>query len=160
MCDRVLHWCQPILRIGEIGALTYVIVYPSIVHCIEYINRLFVLLQTLCIGLIDFFNALLSLQGRRRFLKSGTAIERHRRFARAESTRRGEGTRWGMNTPFVRGVGGISPEKIFKFKMSVEAILMDFETMFACEIRLIVQAFHVAVFKRKGVRGISPRFFF
>ena len=29
-------------------------------------------------------------QGRRRFLKSGTAIERHRRFARAEGTRRGE----------------------------------------------------------------------
>ena len=27
--------------------------------------------------------------------------------------------------------------------MSVEAILMHFETMFACEIRLIVQAFHV-----------------
>ena len=48
----------------------------------------------------------------------------------------------------------VSPEKIFKFKMSVEAILMHFETMFACEIRLIVQAFHVAVFKRKGVRGI------
>ena len=31
--------------------------------------------------------------------------------------------------------------------MSVEAILMHFENMFACEIRLIVQAFHVAVFK-------------
>ena len=31
--------------------------------------------------------------------------------------------------------------------MSVEAILMHFETIFACEIRLIVQAFHVAVFK-------------
>ena len=28
--------------------------------------------------------------------------------------------------PFVRGVRGISPEKIFKFKMSVEAILMHF----------------------------------
>ena len=27
--------------------------------------------------------------------------------------------------------------------MSVEAILMHFETMFACEIQLIVQAFHV-----------------
>ena len=46
----------------------------------------------------------------------------------------------------VRGVRRISPEKIFKFKMSVEAILMHFETMFACEIR--VQAFHVAAFKR------------
>ena len=32
--------------------------------------------------------------------------------------------------------------------MSVEAILMHFETMFAYEIRLIVQAFHVAVFNR------------
>ena len=95
------------------------------------------------------------IQGRRRFLKSGTAIERHRHFARAEGTRRG-GMRWGMNPPLVRGVRGISPEKIFKFKMSVEAILMHFETMFACEIRLILQAFHVAVFKRKGVRGISP----
>ena len=31
--------------------------------------------------------------------------------------------------------------------MSVEAILMHFETIFACKIRLIVQAFHVAVFK-------------
>ena len=34
--------------------------------------------------------------------------------------------------------------------MSVEAILMHFETMFACEIRLIVQAFHIAVFKRNA----------
>ena len=49
---------------------------------------------------------------------------------------------------FVRGVRGISPEKIFKFKMSVEAILMHVETMFACEIRLNVQVFHVAVCKR------------
>ena len=32
--------------------------------------------------------------------------------------------------------------------MSVEAILMYFETMFACEIRLIVQAFHVVVCTR------------
>ena len=50
--------------------------------------------------------------------------------------------------PSRKGFRGITPEKIFKFKMSVEAILMHFETMFACEIRLIVQAFHVAVFKR------------
>ena len=28
---------------------------------------------------------------------------------------------------------------MFEFKMSVEAILMHFETSFACEIRLIVQ---------------------
>ena len=31
--------------------------------------------------------------------------------------------------------------------MSVEAIIKYFETIFACKIRLIVQAFHVAVFK-------------
>ena len=49
----------------------------------------------------------------------------------------------------VRGVRRISPEKFFKIKMSVEAILMHFETTnFACEIRLIVQAFNLAVFKR------------
>ena len=39
------------------------------------------------------------------------------------------------------------PEKFFKFKMSVEAILIHFETMFACEIRLIIQTFYVAVFE-------------
>ena len=63
----------------------------------------------------------------------------------------------GDEPPLARGVRGVSPEifLIFKFKMSVEAILMHFETMFACEIWLIVQAFHKAVFKRKGVRGIS-----
>ena len=47
----------------------------------------------------------------------------------------------------VRGVRGISPEKFFELNMSVEAILMHFETIFAWEIRLIVQAFHVAVLK-------------
>ena len=46
-----------------------------------------------------------------------------------------------------RVVRGISPEKIFEFNMSVEAILMHFGTIFACKIRLIVQAFHVAIFK-------------
>ena len=46
-----------------------------------------------------------------------------------------------------RGVRGTSPEKFIKLKLSVEAILIHFETMFACEILLIVQAFHVAVFK-------------
>ena len=85
-------------------------------------------------------------QGRRRFLKSGTAIERHRRSARAEGSSRGR-AREGVKPPFVRGVRGISPEKFFEFNMSVEAILMHFETIFACEIRLMVQAFHVAVFK-------------
>ena len=49
--------------------------------------------------------------------------------------------------PLVKGVRGISPEIFFEFNMSKEAILMHFETIYACEIRLIVQAFHVAVFK-------------
>ena len=53
----------------------------------------------------------------------------------------------GVTPTLVRGVRGISPEKCFEFNMSVEAILMHVETIFACEIRLIVQAFHVAVFK-------------
>ena len=46
------------------------------------------------------------------------------------------------------GFGESLPRFFFNFKMSVEAILVHFETMFVCEIRLIVQAFHVAVFKR------------
>ena len=58
----------------------------------------------------------------------------------------GESTRGGY-TLLVRGDRGISPENIFEFNMSVEAILVHFETIFACEIRLIVQAFHVTVFK-------------
>ena len=73
---------------------------------------------------------------------------------RGPKARVGGGHERGVN-PRRKGGPGVSPEKIFKFKMSVEAILMHFETMFACEIRLIVQAFHVAVLKRKGVRGIS-----
>ena len=85
-------------------------------------------------------------QGRRRFLKSGTANERHRRSARAEGSSWGR-AREGIIPPLVRGFGGISPEKIFEFNMSVEAILMHFETIFACKIRPIVQAFHVDVFK-------------
>ena len=60
----------------------------------------------------------------------------------------GECTRGGRFPLLVRGVRGISPERNFKFKLSVEAILRHFETMFACEIRLFVQAFHVALFKR------------
>ena len=85
-------------------------------------------------------------QGRRRFLKSGTAIECRRRSARAEGSCGGR-AREGVIPPLVRGVRGISPENFFDYNMSVEAILMHFETIFACEIRLIVQAFHVAVFK-------------
>ena len=83
-------------------------------------------------------------QGRRRFLKSGTAIEQHMRSARAEGTSGGRV----IIPPLIRGVWGISPDKFLKFKMSVEAILRYFETIFACELRLIVQAFHVSVFKR------------
>ena len=45
-----------------------------------------------------------------------------------------------------KGVRGSPPEK-FEINMSLEAILMHFETIFACAIWLIVQAFHVAVFK-------------
>ena len=65
------------------------------------------------------------MQGRRRVLKSGTAIERHRRSARAEGTSRGR-ARERTFLPLLRGVRGIAPEKIFKFKMSVEAIPMHF----------------------------------
>ena len=43
----------------------------------------------------------------------------------------GRRAREGRNVPpLVRGVRGITPEKIFKFKMSVEAILMHFKTIF------------------------------
>ena len=80
-----------------------------------------------------------------RFLKSGTAIERHRRSARAEGSSGGR-AREGGHTAFVRGVR-VSPDNFFAFYMSVEAILMHFETIFASEIQLIVQPFHVAVFK-------------
>ena len=47
-------------------------------------------------------------QGRRRFLKSGTAIERHRRSARAEGSSR-EKAREGVIPPLVRGFGGSLP---------------------------------------------------
>ena len=59
-----------------------------------------------------------------------------------------QGHEWGRareggEPPLVRGGGrGISPEKTFKFKMSVEAILMHFEAIFACETRLIEQKLH------------------
>ena len=65
-------------------------------------------------------------QGRRRFLESGTASERHRRSARAEGPSRGRAREGEFPPPLVRGVRGISPENFFKFKMSVEAILMHF----------------------------------
>ena len=96
----------------------------------------------------------LPFQGRRRFLKSGTAIERHRRSARAEGSSGGRAREGGgsypplirgVTPPLIRGVRGRG--EIFEFNMSEDAILMHFETIFACKIRLIVQAFHVAVFK-------------
>ena len=61
----------------------------------------------------------------------------------AIGVQRGPKARVGGVSPFWKGGSGISPGKIFKFKMSVEAILTHFEIMFACEIRLIVQAFYV-----------------
>ena len=48
--------------------------------------------------------------------------------------------------PSCKGVRGTSPEKMFNFKMSVDVILMHLAS--DCEIRLIVQEFNVAVFKR------------
>ena len=87
--------------------------------------------------LINFLS-LVFYQGRRWFLKSGTAIEWHRGSAKAEGSR-GGAQGW-VIPPFVRGARGISPEQIFEFYMSVEVILMHFETIFACKIRLIVQA--------------------
>ena len=59
---------------------------------------------------------------------------------------RGESTRGG-HTLSERGFGGSPLEKIFEFNMSVEVIRMHFETIFACKIRLIVQEFHVSVFR-------------
>ena len=82
------------------------------------------------------------MQGRRRVLKSGTAIRNAICVLRGPKARAGESTRGGY-TPSCKGGSGI-----FEFNMCVVAILMHFETIFACEIRLIVQAFHVAVFKR------------
>ena len=82
-------------------------------------------------------------------MKSDTAIERHRRSERAEGVSGGGGgggggdSTKGVIPPLRKGDSG----KIFEFNMSVEAILMHFETIFACKIRLIVQAFRVAVFK-------------
>ena len=85
-------------------------------------------------------------QGRRRLLKSGTAVERHRCSARAECSSGGEYER-GSHPLSEAGFGGFPPRIFFEFNMSLEAILMHFETIFACKIRLIVQEFHVAVFR-------------
>ena len=65
--------------------------------------------QNFCVGgLVQW------LQGRRRFLKSGTAIERHRRSARTEGPSRGKGTRGVFFPLLVRGVGGDNPRKKIK----------------------------------------------
>ena len=80
------------------------------------------------------------LQGRRRFLKSGTAIERHRGSARAEGPSRGR-AREGIFLLSLRGVRGISPEKIFKFKMSVEAILMHIRPCLLVRFGLLYRHF-------------------
>ena len=59
----------------------------------------------------------------------------------------GEHERGEFPPPSLGGFWGISPDKIFKInKMSVETILMHFETIFVSEIRLIVQVFHLDVF--------------
>ena len=91
-------------------------------------------------------------QGRRRFLKSGTAIERHRRSARAEGSSGVRAREW-VIPPLVRGVRGISPEKIFEFNMSVEAILMHLRPFL-----LVIQAFHVHVAIFKCVSKIEQLF--
>ena len=63
-------------------------------------------------------------------LKTGTAIERHRRSARAEVSSLGRAREGGIERGSYPlsygGVRGISPEKIFEFNMSVEAILFAF----------------------------------
>ena len=46
----------------------------------------------------------------------------------------------GRATPLLRGVWRSFPRK---FKMSVKAILMHFEAIFSCEMKLILQAFTV-----------------
>ena len=56
------------------------------------------------------------------FEKSGPAKNHQIRFARAEGTSLGEST----IPPLVRGVRGISPEKILYFRTSVETILRMF----------------------------------
>ena len=59
-------------------------------------------------------------QGRRRLLQSGPAMRGKIRRGRA---------REGAFPPLVRGVRGISLEKILYFRTSVETILMHFETI-------------------------------
>ena len=76
-----------------------------------------------------------SQQGRRRFLKSGTAIECHRHSASRVRAREGN------PPPLAKGVRGVSPEKIFKFKMSVEANLMHFRPCLLVRFGLLYRHF-------------------
>ena len=59
---------------------------------------------------------------------------------RGPKARAGKSMRGG-HTPSRKGGSGISPEKIFEFETSVEAILMHFETILACKIRLMYRHF-------------------
>ena len=56
---------------------------------------------------------------------------------RLSKARVGESTREGNHLFHKRGSGDL-PEKIFEFKMPLEAILMHVETIFACEIQSIL----------------------
>ena len=95
-------------------------------------------------------------QGRRRVLKSGMAIERHQLSPSAKGTSGGEHERG--HTPLVRGVRGISPEKILKFKMPIAAILMHFKAIFACEIRLIKLCRHYMKLYSNVFRTPPPKY--
>ena len=57
--------------------------------------------------------------------------ERSKTFSSAEGTSRGR-AREGALPPLVRGVRGVSPEKILYFRTSVETILMHFELPCIC----------------------------
>ena len=81
-------------------------------------------------GCISYWSLL---QGRRRVLKSGTAIERL--WPSAEGTSGGEHER-GF-PPLVRGIRGETLEKVFKFKLYVEAILMHFEAILLLKLDLL-----------------------
>ena len=61
------------------------------------------------------FGHISTLQGRRRVLKSGAAIERHRRSARAEGTSRGR-AREGDELPSRKGFGGSPPRKFLNLR--------------------------------------------
>ena len=74
-------------------------------------------------------------QGRRRVLKSGTAIPR------GPKARAGGEHERGNFPATAKGLRGISPEKIFKFKMSVEAILMHFRPCLLVRFGLLYRHF-------------------